>query len=188
MRFSDNLLKSGSARWQLILTGVLSVVFLILFVNSRLHSMGFAEMWQHWMEAFLAFGTIIIAIFIWYNEKKQDWENNLPKKLNAFFIYNEQVFYQVENAPLAGKDDVRQWGQQIGFQMNDGKNLLFSGFNVKGPQRDTDSNHRYVMRYELIVWLQNIGEGKRRKKWIYGDDGKFIKEEGFENTSELPTS
>jgi len=142
-------------------------------------------MWQNWMEPFLAFGTILIAVFIWLNEKRQDWENNLPKKLNASFAYDEkQVFYQVENAPLAGDDDVRQWGQQLGRQMHGG-DLSFKGFNVKGPARDTDSNGKYVMRYELTVWLQKADESIKKKTWIYGDDGKFL-EEKLENINNPP--
>lgn len=186
MRFLNYLWKSRSARWQIILTGILIAVFVSLLVNSRLQSMGFAEMWQNWMEAFLAFGTIIIAIFIWYNEKKQNWENNLPKKLNVCFRHNEQDFYQVINAPLAGSEDVRQWGQQLGRQMHGG-DLSFKEFSVKEPMRPTDENGKYVMRYELTVWLQNFDESKGKKTWEYGDDGKFINDEKRENINNHPT-
>jgi hypothetical protein len=129
-------------------------------------------MWQSWMEPFLAFSTITIAIFIWYNEKKQDWESALPKKLDVYFQHQDKVIYQVRNAPLAGDDDIRQWGQQIGRQMNKG-DLLFNGFKVEGPNRETYKAGKDVMRYTLTVWLQNIEEGKTEKTWHYDDDGRL---------------
>jgi hypothetical protein len=173
MSFLKFIWKSKSTRWQIVLTGILVIVFLALLFRSLSQSKGLAEMWQSWMEPFLAFSTILIAVFIWYNEKKQDWESALPKKLDVSFQHQDEVIYRVRNAPLAGDDDIRQWGQQIGRQMNKG-DLLFNGFKVEGPNRETDKTGKDVMRYTLTVWLQRIEEGKTEKTWEYDDDGKLI--------------
>lgn len=179
MNFPGYLWKSNTTRWQILL--VVFFVFIgIPVFRAYSQSIGLAEIWQNWLEAFLAFLTAFVAIFIWLNEKKQDWENSLPKKLDAFFIHNEEIFYQVENAPLTGENDIRQWGQQIGFQMNGG-NLKFNGFKVEGPNRGKDTEENYVMRYKLTVWLQSINEGRQEKTWIYGNDGKLIKPNSIEN-------
>lgn len=180
MSFLKYLWKSGSTRGQILFSGFFGIAFLTSVFYSLSQTMNFGDMWQRWMEPFLAFATIFIAGFIWYNEKKQDWENNLPKKLKVFFFLGEKVFYQVENAPLAGDNDIRQWGQQIGRQMNGDKNLLFNGFNVKGPVRDKDSKGEDVMLYELIVWLQSIDEDKTEKIWIYGENGKLVEQKPLE--------
>lgn len=78
-----------------------------------------------------------------------------------------------KNDPLAGDNDIRQWGQQIGRQMNKG-DLLFNGFKMEGPNRDFDNSRNYVMRYKLTVWLQQIDEGEPEKVWEYDDEGKLI--------------
>lgn len=173
MTFLKHIWESKSARWQVILTTVFVIVFLALLFRSLSQSKEFADIWQSWMEPFLAFSTIAIAIFIWYNEKKQEWENALPKKLDVYFQHGEKVIYQVRNAPLAGDNDIRQWGQQIGRQMNRG-DLLFNGFKMEGPNRDFDKIGNDIMRYKLTVWLQQIEEGELEKIWEYDDNGKLI--------------
>ncbi|CAN5562641.1 hypothetical protein BH10ACI1_BH10ACI1_11130 [soil metagenome] len=132
-------------------------------------------MWQSWMEAFLAFATIIIAFLIGYNEKRQDWEDTLPKRLNACFDFNGEAVFTVENAPLAGSDDIRQWGQQIGLQMNNNERLSFCGFKVEGPELETDENSNPKMQYKLTVWLQEK-PNENSKTWKYDDEGKLMVE------------
>lgn len=175
MNFLSYLWTSKNSRWQILLTAAIVLGFVMAVLCSSFSAMSFFDMWQNWMEAFLAFSAIIIGVFIWHNEKKQDWEYSLPKKLDVFFYFEDKVFYEIRNAPLTGSDDVRQWGQQIGRQMNDDVNLSFDGFNVKGPMRDTDKNGDYIMRYVLTVWLQEIDHGKEAKVWQYDDDGKVLK-------------
>lgn len=189
MKFWKPFWNSTSAKGQIILTSVLIIIIIILLFNGRSHSISYAQIWQNRIDPVLTIGTILIASFIWYSEKKQNWENNLPMKLNVFFRHNDQVFYQVENAPLAGSDDVRQWGQQLGRQIHGG-DLSFNGFSVEVPVPDTDSNGKDVMRYELTVWLLTTDNIKEKKKWIYDDEGRFLEEKQLEssNPSASPTN
>jgi hypothetical protein len=181
MRFISYVWTSGRAKVQVLLALLLVAAFVLWVVKSLSQSMSFGAMWQSWMEAFIAFGTILIAVFIWINEKKQDWENSLPKRLNAVFVYGEtDRIYEVVNAPLAGDDDVRQWGQQIGMQMNQNRHLKFRGFKVQAAKRDLE-NRKYVMRHELTVWLHEIDPDMKRIRWVYGDDGKFLREEELQD-------
>ena len=178
MNFGRYLWKSNSLKGQIILIFMIALIFMTALAYSFYQGMSFADMWDNWLEPFLAFSTITIAFLIAYNEKQQDWENSLPKKLNASFVFidkgiAEQVIYKVENAPLSGSDDIRQWGQQIGRQMNNNDNLVFNGFKVEGPDRRTSENGDYVMQYYLTVWLKEIGSGIERKVWIYDDNGKL---------------
>lgn len=177
MGFWKYLWKSTNLRVQIILLIGIGLLF-ILFVFSNPESKGFNSMWQNWMEPFLAFATIAIAFLIAYNEKRQDWENNLPKKLNASFVYingenSDEEIYRVENAPLSGSDDIRQWGQQIGMQMN-GDRLDFSGFKVEGPELRKDTNGADIMQYQLTVWLEKIKDNINKTAWKYGDNGKVV--------------
>lgn len=190
MRFSTYIWKSSRA--QLSLTLILLIIFVILFINSWAHSMKLAAMWQNWMEVLFAFGTIGIAAFIWWNEKKGDWENNLPKRLDVRFVCSNQdpenPVFTVDNAPLTGSAEVRQWGQQIGRQRNGGKDLSFSGFKVEVPQHEY-SNGEDIMKYKLTVWLQAPPDAKEPKTWKYDNDGKLIQNnEKFESISTHPAS
>jgi hypothetical protein len=148
VNFLGYLWKSNATRWQLVLTALFAFAFIVQVIRSFSRSKTLSEIWQ-WVDPFLAISTVVLALFIWHNEKKQDWENTLPKKLNIFFRLagSEGAIYEVKNAPLAGSGDIRQWGQQIGKQMNRGE-LAFSGFTVTGPRRD---KHNNVMRYELTI-------------------------------------
>jgi hypothetical protein len=163
------------SKWQIVLIVLLAIVFVVLLVLSVLNSRGWSEIWL-WMEPFLAFSTVIVAIFIWLNEKRENWENTLPKRLDVCFCLpdeeNEPI-YEVKNAPLAGIGDIRPWGQQIGQQMNNNERLSFNGFRVDAPITDTDKNHRFVVRYKLTVWLQTHDQAKSRKIWKYDDEGKL---------------
>jgi len=173
MNFFHYLWALKNSRWQILLTFAIAVGFGAAFSCSKIHAMSFFDMWQNWMEAFLSFAIIILGVFIWYNEKKQDWEITLAKKLDVYFYYQDRVFYEVKNAPLAGDNDIRQWGQQLGMQMNEGEKLHFREFNVRGPVRDTTKSGEHIMRYVLTIWLQSIGDGKTEKIWQYDDDGKL---------------
>ncbi len=173
MRFWKYLWKPLNVRIQILLIFSIILTFTYFIVYSFCKSMGFAEMWQNWMEAFLAIATIILAFLIGYNEKRQDWENTLPKRLNACFDYNGEAIFTVENAPLAGTDDIRQWGQQIGKQMNNNQFLSFNGFRIEGPEILTDENKNYKMQYKLTVWLQEKPD-EASKVWKYNDDGKLL--------------
>ena len=111
LSFPKYLCSSWSTGIQLVLAIVLVVVCGALGISYW--SRGFAEMWQR-VDPVLTVGTLLIAVFIWFNEKKREWENGLPKKLDVYFkVKNDQTggyddVYTIINAPLTGGDDVRQ--------------------------------------------------------------------------------
>ncbi len=160
----------------MILGGVFVTSLAAILFYGRLRAFEYTYIWPNWLDPVLTIGTIFIAVFIWYNEKKQDWENSLTKKLNVQVFFDDSVFYEVENAPLTGADDIRQWGQQLGRQMNGEENLTFREFHVGIPVRGVDESGNDVMRYHLKIWLQTLGANKTSKKWTYGEDGRFLLE------------
>ena len=54
--------------------------------------------------------------------------DSLPKKLTVAFVFENQVVLLCRNAYLASEGDIRTWGQQIGRQMNDGKDVHFEPY------------------------------------------------------------
>lgn len=61
--------------------------------------------------------TLAVAIAVWFGEIREEWERRLPRKLFAFFLFNEQPVAVCLGAALSGEHDARQLGQQIGLQM-----------------------------------------------------------------------
>jgi hypothetical protein len=64
----------------------------------------------------LNFGTLLVALFVWWGETKEDWENDLPKKLSVFFFDKDRPLIVCRYVWLAGADEIRTWGQQVALQ------------------------------------------------------------------------
>jgi len=46
--------------------------------------------WGDWlmrMQSFSGIGTLLIALFVWYGEICEDWQNQLPKRMSVFFFH-----------------------------------------------------------------------------------------------------
>lgn len=69
------------------------------------------------LDRILGIFTAILAVGIWYYELLERWENSLPKKLNAHFIYHGRIIASVYNAYLSNEGDIRAWGQHLGGHM-----------------------------------------------------------------------
>lgn len=87
--------------------------------------------WWSWVEPVSGCATLAVAALVWYGELKQDWRNSLPKRLTVQFVFKPpstddyKVVMRCRDAYLAGEDDIRQWGQQLGLQMADNERLEF---------------------------------------------------------------
>jgi hypothetical protein len=82
--------------------------------------------WLIRLQACLGIPTLIIAILVWYEGIRDDWENDLSKMISVFFFHGEDPLIICRYAWLAGPDELRVWGQQIGRQASDNENLDFS--------------------------------------------------------------
>ncbi|MCU0469611.1 MAG: hypothetical protein MUF58_13505 [Arcicella sp.] len=73
-----------------------------------------AFLYWDFFEPIVGFATLGIAIFVWYNEQKENWLSKLPKRLDAKFVFDNQIIGEVLGATLAHEGDVRQYAQQMG--------------------------------------------------------------------------
>jgi hypothetical protein len=147
------------AKWQIIF--VISIF--LIGVSCFLYNLApFADQWDSWLEALITFSIVFMAIFIWYNEQRQDWENSLPKKLNiAYMLGKEKVYCRVLNAPLASESDIRTWATSIaGTILNKKVFFNFSGFFMEKPRVNKKKG---MMIYYLDIFIdepiKGISEG-----------------------------
>jgi len=67
-------------------------------------------------QSILSFGTLLVALFVWWGETQEDWVNNLSKKLSVFFFFEDRPLIVCRYVWLAGADEIRTWGQQVALQ------------------------------------------------------------------------
>lgn len=70
-------------------------------------------------QTILGIGTLLVALFVWIGEIEENWENDLPKRLSVFFFWEAKPLIVCRYAWLAGEDEIRTWGQQVGVQAQD---------------------------------------------------------------------
>ncbi len=140
------------------------LVFSIILVLAWLIISVKGEGWWNVVEPVLAFGTLGVALFIWWNEKRREYEENLPKKLSVSFVYvgPENRFKDKEvicckDVYLAGEGDIRAWGQQIGRQVVDNINLSFTpDLRPKPSEIKKGNDGGYFKSYSVTFFLTEL--------------------------------
>lgn len=72
--------------------------------------------WWIRVQSLLGIGTLLVAIFVWYGEIREDWEKRLPKRMSVFFLHKGWPVIVCRYIWLAGEGDLRAWGQQVAAQ------------------------------------------------------------------------
>ncbi len=84
--------------------------------------------WADWViriQAFFGLTTLLVALFVWIGEIREDWENRLPKRMSVFFLHKGWPVIVCRYIWLAGQDDLRAWGQQVAAQAAEQRFLNF---------------------------------------------------------------
>ena len=111
--------------------------------------------WQNW-DMFLTLATFFIGLAIFIGEAIEDWEERLPRRVSVFFQSQGATRMVCYEAHLAHEGDIRNWGQQIGFQMCDKQQLDFSPFldvSRLGVQRAGDS---VFVHFRAVIYLRKL--------------------------------
>ncbi len=74
-------------------------------------------------QSIFSLGTILVALSLWWGEIREDWENDLPKRLSVFFFYEDNPLIVCRYVWLAGADEIRTWGQQVALQAQPSKQV-----------------------------------------------------------------
>jgi hypothetical protein len=136
------------------------------------------KQWPGGVSDLITIATLVLAIFIWFNEKRQEWRNSLPKRLDVHYKVKDEEYVTVRNAPLTGVSDIRPWGQSIGKTvLNGGKNIDFTSFKIEGPKYD---KVLMIMQYTLHIYLEKEFENPCEEEYRYCNEGKLIRPEVIE--------
>jgi len=67
-------------------------------------------------QSIISFGTLLVALLVWWGETQEDWIDSLSKKLSVFFFFKDRPLIVCRYVWLAGADEIRTWGQQVAKQ------------------------------------------------------------------------
>jgi hypothetical protein len=158
------------------------------FPNAPVVSPGSPSNWGEWwirIESFLGIGTLFVALFVWYGEIRENWENDLPKRMSVFFFYNDLPVIVCRYVWLAGADDLRAWGQQVAAQaaFNE-RSLEFSPeIKTQDPSLVIEEDGNMICKHYIVSFqlkrmpslLANYSLAKDSEICPYGRDTKASK-------------
>jgi hypothetical protein len=122
------------------------------------------------VQSLLGGGTLLVALFVWYGEISEKWENSLPKRMSVFFLSQSLPVIVCRYVWLADEGDLRAWGQQVAAQAAQVPYLRFyPNIKAEAPSRavwiDKKICRHYVVCFELTD--KNPDLGKYRGKCHY---------------------
>jgi hypothetical protein len=129
----------------------------MFFQNGIAQSTESPSTWIGWwinVQSLLGGGTLLVALFVWYGEIREEWENRLPKRMSVFFLYQGLPAIICRYVWLADEGDLRAWAQQVAGQAAQVPYLRFYP-NVKAeiPSKavwiDKKICRHYVVCFEL---------------------------------------
>ena len=162
----------GNSRLQVCLISImvgLAILFLICIL------VGWEKCYADYVDPSIAIGTLLVAIIVWYNEKRENWRTTWTKKLHVIYLLKDKEGWRehmiVVNAPLAGESDIRQWGQslaQTAIPKIMGR-IEFTGFKITPPETDTSQQLKH---FGLMIFLSKEIKGiEDGEIYIFDADG-----------------
>ena len=168
LEISKHILKHHGFKIVIMISAILGLVIVlrawnelyppIHFQNATAATSASPTNWAGWLDnlqSYLAVGTFFVALFVWYGEIRNDWQNDLPKRMSVFFFHKGKPVIVCRYVWLAGSEDLRAWGQQVAAQaVENDRNLKF-GPDVKTqiPELMVGSDgtvcRHYAVRFRL---------------------------------------
>jgi hypothetical protein len=102
---------------------IVLALFVLLFVFGDFMSGwgwfdSFKARWNNDLDQVVSFATLMVALFVWLDEIRDNWKNNLPKRLTVRFEDEHgKLVLLCRKAHLSDAADIRPLGQQIASQM-----------------------------------------------------------------------
>jgi hypothetical protein len=170
-------------RWLFVLAFLAAAIIAMLWLKPFSPNFN-AQYWDQF-STIVNIGTLVAACVIAWVQLKQEWMDSLPKRLTLLCAHNGYLVLICREAYLAGKDDIRAWGQQIGQQMNEGKRLALNDPFIKQrefPISWDQARGTHYKPYAILIQLDAIPETAKAHSgtnpcvcWAQNIQGKFVK-------------
>jgi hypothetical protein len=117
--------------------------------------------WAEWisrLQSFLGIGTLMVALFMWYGEVEERWEEALPNRLSVYFLRQDRKPAIVcRHVVLLSPADLRAWSQQVASQAAGKEQLDFAVDLPDRPAEPTLAPDGSVCRhYQLRFRLKKV--------------------------------
>ncbi|GIW95261.1 MAG: hypothetical protein KatS3mg110_3302 [Pirellulaceae bacterium] len=126
--------------------------------------------WWTPTEALLSLLTLAVAVLIWLGELREEWERNLPKRLEVVYFFEGRPVMVCRDCMLVSESDIRAWAQQLGAQLCQQPVLQFVPEMLLVPPRLVFHRplKKVVRLYKLGVELVNLPEklAERRRQEV----------------------
>jgi len=148
----------------------------LFFLNGNAASTASPFTWVGWLiniQALLGAGTLLVALFVWYGEIHEDWENILPKRMSVFFLHNGLPVIVCRYVWLAGEGDLRAWGQQVAAQAVGERFLSFyPNVRLEAPRKALWIDGKICRHYEVCFELMDMDKKKNQNLFLAKYAGK----------------
>ncbi|AVP98219.1 hypothetical protein C7S18_13910 [Ahniella affigens] len=149
-------------------------VFAFVQTGSSPHLAQLSKTWNDAWSPVIGVATLIVAIFVWISELKEDWRESLPWKLSVRFVHAFPLPIELDPeqkekpekrdilvcryASLSSLEDARNLAQQIGQQMGGMKHLSFNAAAIISDIKEIeqDANGAYFRHVCLEFTLHKI--------------------------------
>ncbi len=153
------------AKERRLLQLLLNTIVVLIVMAAILVQPNLGDFWDKSVGTISSIATFFIAIFLWFNDLSRDWKDSLEKRLSVDYCFinakgEVQVAMRCVGAYLSGEADIRQWGQQIGKQMNNNELLSFNPLPFQmslTPLFDEREGHFYKPYYLVIMLDTDTG-------------------------------
>lgn len=140
--------------------------------------------WSKWLDPILGTAVFLLTVVIGWTQLREDWEEDLEKRLTVIFRLNGREVMICKKAYLTAEGDIRNLGQQIGLQMNDNKHLKFKANDIEskrlGVERSEFQNKHlvhYRVEFELTALPENPNFQTANLIWHEPDNNKIKEKE-----------
>lgn len=155
-QYSIALFKGKRGRYTVSIVSVFVISLFVLWMISGWDiRFGEGVLYVNILEPVVTLGTFFIAAWLGARNIKEEWENQLPKKLTVHFKHKDSYVFTCHKAYLFGESDIRQMGQQIGFQMNENHSLSFYPYIKLEPTTIEKNEKEYFRHYEVTFFLSS---------------------------------
>lgn len=159
-----------------MITGVLQEAFDVLVHSPMFFEMGTVPTqvspltWVSWwinVQSLLGGGTLLVALFVWYQKIRGDWMSSLPKRMSVFFLHKGLPVIICRYVWLASEGDLRAWGQQVAAQSVGERFLSFyPNVNAGAPTLAVWIDCGICSHYEIYFDLMDLDEAGKQNLFL----------------------